>query len=100
MATSAGNAGSSWLGAATTTIGRATVPAIRTTRSSMSSAPNGSHALGRPIRDQVYSTRDNQATTLQALELTNGELEIEWREADGHVLMTGPTEVEFSGTLP
>jgi hypothetical protein len=29
-------------------------------------------ALGRPIRDQVYSTRDAQATTLQALELVNG----------------------------
>ena len=29
-----------------------------------------------------------------------GELTIEWREADGHVLMTGPVEVEFSGVLP
>jgi hypothetical protein len=35
-------------------------------------------ALGRPIRDQVYSTRDNQATTLQALELTNGETLTHW----------------------
>jgi diaminopimelate epimerase len=34
------------------------------------------------------------------LELTNGELVVEWREADGHVLMTGPTAVEFTGTLP
>ena len=39
---------------------------------------------------------DRKAT----IELTNGALEIEWREADGHVLMTGPTEVEFTGTLP
>jgi diaminopimelate epimerase len=34
------------------------------------------------------------------VELDGGELEIEWREADGHVLMTGPVEVEFSGDLP
>ncbi len=35
-------------------------------------------ALGRPIRDQVYSVRDNQATTLQALELVNGEPLTHW----------------------
>ena len=35
-------------------------------------------ALGRPIRDQVYSTRDNQPTTLQALELVNGETLTHW----------------------
>jgi diaminopimelate epimerase len=29
-----------------------------------------------------------------------GELHIEWRESDGHVLMTGPVAVEFTGTLP
>ncbi len=32
-----------------------------------------SRALGRPIRDQVYTTRSPDATTLQALELVNGE---------------------------
>jgi hypothetical protein len=32
-----------------------------------------SRALGRPIRDQVTSIRPAQATTLQALELVNGE---------------------------
>ncbi len=31
-----------------------------------------SRALGRPIRDQVYTERSSEATTLQALELTNG----------------------------
>ncbi|MEJ7608797.1 MAG: PSD1 and planctomycete cytochrome C domain-containing protein [Bryobacteraceae bacterium] len=31
-----------------------------------------SRALGRPIRDQVYTERNADATTLQALELTNG----------------------------
>lgn len=30
-------------------------------------------ALGRPIRDQVFTDRTSQATTLQALELVNGE---------------------------
>lgn len=35
-------------------------------------------ALGRPIRDQVYSTRDSRATTIQALELVNGERLTHW----------------------
>ncbi len=30
-------------------------------------------ALGRPIRDQVYTTRDDAATTFQGLELSNGQ---------------------------
>jgi hypothetical protein len=30
-------------------------------------------SLGRPIRDQVYTRRNTEATTLQALELVNGE---------------------------
>jgi hypothetical protein len=33
-----------------------------------------SRALGRPIRDQVYTERSTAPTTLQALELTNGPL--------------------------
>ncbi|HEX4180326.1 MAG TPA: diaminopimelate epimerase [Caulobacteraceae bacterium] len=39
---------------------------------------------------------DRKAT----IEAPGGELVIEWREADGHVLMTGPVAVEFTGTLP
>ncbi|MDP3852199.1 diaminopimelate epimerase [Phenylobacterium sp.] len=39
---------------------------------------------------------DNKAT----LVLDGGELTIEWREADGHVIMTGPAQVDFTGTLP
>ena len=35
-----------------------------------------------------------------AVVVDGGELTIEWREADGHVLMTGPVAVEFSGVLP
>jgi diaminopimelate epimerase len=39
---------------------------------------------------------DRKAT----LELDGGELTIEWREADGHVIMTGPAMVDFTGVLP
>jgi diaminopimelate epimerase len=31
--------------------------------------------------------------------LDGGTLTMEWREADGHVLMTGPAETSFSGTI-
>ena len=31
--------------------------------------------------------------------LPGGDLEIEWRESDGHVLMTGPVEFEFETSL-
>ncbi len=33
------------------------------------------------------------------LELDGGDLVIEWRASDNHVLMTGPVEVEFTGQL-
>jgi diaminopimelate epimerase len=33
------------------------------------------------------------------VELPGGKLAIAWREADGHILMTGPTELEFEGVL-
>jgi diaminopimelate epimerase len=32
--------------------------------------------------------------------MDGGELQIDWREADDHVLMTGPIEIEFTGVLP
>lgn len=32
--------------------------------------------------------------------LPGGDLAIEWREGDGHVLMTGPYALDFEGTLP
>jgi len=32
--------------------------------------------------------------------LPGGNLVIEWREADGHVLMTGPYALDFEGKLP
>lgn len=64
-------------------------------------------ALGRPIRDQVYSTRDNQATTLQALELTNGETLTHWllRGAQAMLGQTPPApaaifDASYSGRAP
>jgi diaminopimelate epimerase len=33
------------------------------------------------------------------VEMDGGDLVIEWRESDGHVLMTGPVEFEFNGVL-
>lgn len=35
-------------------------------------------ALGRPIRDQVYTTRNEEATTFQGLELANGATLAAW----------------------
>jgi diaminopimelate epimerase len=32
--------------------------------------------------------------------LPGGDLQIEWRESDGHILMTGPYSLDFEGTLP
>ncbi|MEX0745417.1 MAG: diaminopimelate epimerase [Phycisphaeraceae bacterium] len=32
--------------------------------------------------------------------LPGGDLEIDWRESDGHVLMTGPYALDYEGTLP
>jgi hypothetical protein len=44
-------------------------------------------ALGRPIRDQVFTTREDAATTLQALELVNGEtLAVELRRSAKRLL--------------
>lgn len=42
-------------------------------RASMANADPLSVSLGRPNREQVITTRTSAATTLQALELTNGE---------------------------
>jgi hypothetical protein len=63
--------------------------------------------LGRPIRDQVYSTRDNQATTLQALELTNGETLTHWllRGAQAMLQQVSPAPVtvfdaSYNGRAP
>ena len=48
----------------------------------------------------VAAHRRGLADRRATVECTGGELVIEWRESDGHVLMTGPVAVEFTGTLP
>jgi diaminopimelate epimerase len=48
----------------------------------------------------VAASRRGLTNRAAVVELTNGELQIAWREADGHVLMTGPTTIEFEGVLP
>jgi diaminopimelate epimerase len=48
----------------------------------------------------VAAVRRDLAGRKVTVSLTGGDLVIEWREADGHVLMTGPYELDFEGTLP
>ena len=47
----------------------------------------------------VAAHRRGLAERKAELTLDGGTLEIEWREADGHVLLTGPVATSFSGTL-
>ena len=48
----------------------------------------------------VAAARRGLSGRSATLHLDGGDLHIEWREADDHVLMTGPIEVEFTGVLP
>jgi diaminopimelate epimerase len=48
----------------------------------------------------VAASRRELSGRAATVELTGGPLHIAWRESDEHVLMTGPTAVDFSGTLP
>ncbi|WP_346912095.1 diaminopimelate epimerase [uncultured Roseibium sp.] len=47
----------------------------------------------------VAAARDGKAGRKSTIHLPGGPLELEWRESDDHVLMTGPTEVEFEGDI-
>jgi diaminopimelate epimerase len=47
----------------------------------------------------VAASRRNLTDRSAALELDGGELRIDWREEDDHVIMTGPIELEGTGTL-
>lgn len=47
----------------------------------------------------VAAVRRGFAARKAELILDGGSLEIEWRAEDGHVLLTGPVRVSFSGTL-
>jgi diaminopimelate epimerase len=48
----------------------------------------------------VAAARRNLCDRKATVVLDGGELEIEWRESDDHVIMTGPLEIEFTGNLP
>jgi diaminopimelate epimerase len=48
----------------------------------------------------VAAHRRGLAGRRATVEMEGGELLIDWRERDGHVLMTGPVEVEFTGRIP
>jgi len=48
----------------------------------------------------VAAHRRALANREATVEMDGGDLRIEWRAADDHVLMTGPVEVEFTGMLP
>ena len=48
----------------------------------------------------VAASRRGLTDRKATVELDGGELVIDWRESDNHVLMTGPVAVEFTGTLP
>jgi mono/diheme cytochrome c family protein len=57
-------------------------------RASLVAADPLATALGRPNRDQVITTRSSTATTLQALELTNGKTLAEVLERGAEKLIT------------
>jgi diaminopimelate epimerase len=48
----------------------------------------------------VASARAELAGRKVTVSLPGGDLLIEWREEDGHVLMTGPYALDYEGTLP
>ena len=58
--------------------GAAGPPPGRYAREWQTPASSLARALGRPIRDQVFTTRNTTATTLQGLELVNGERLSNW----------------------
>jgi diaminopimelate epimerase len=45
----------------------------------------------------VAAARTGRAQRKLTVTLPGGDLLIEWRLSDGHVLMTGPVEYEFEG---
>jgi diaminopimelate epimerase len=47
----------------------------------------------------VSAARTGRTGRRVTVELPGGTLFIEWRETDGHILMTGPTEFEYRGVL-
>ena len=56
----------------------------------------GGQVIGQAL---VAACRRGLTGRKATLELDGGDLTIEWRESDGHVIMTGPVETEFAGRL-
>jgi diaminopimelate epimerase len=48
----------------------------------------------------VAAARRNLTGRKMKVSLPGGDLLVEWRESDGHILMTGPFALDFEGTLP
>jgi diaminopimelate epimerase len=48
----------------------------------------------------VAAARRDLTDRKAVVEMNGGELVVEWRESDNHVLMTGPITLEFTGNLP
>ena len=48
----------------------------------------------------VTAARRNLTGRMVTVTLPGGDLRIEWRESDGHILMTGPFALDFEGMLP
>jgi diaminopimelate epimerase len=48
----------------------------------------------------VAAARRELAGRKMRVSLPGGDLLIEWRESDGHIMMTGPYAFDFEGTLP
>jgi diaminopimelate epimerase len=48
----------------------------------------------------VAAVRNRLAERRATVTLPGGDLTIEWRESDSHVLMTGPVELEHEGVFP
>jgi diaminopimelate epimerase len=49
---------------------------------------------------QVAAVRRGLTDRQARVEFESGSLVIEWRESDGHVIMTGPITMEYAGKLP
>ena len=49
---------------------------------------------------QVAAVRRGLTDRKARVEFDSGSLTIEWRESDGHVIMTGPITMEYAGKLP
>jgi diaminopimelate epimerase len=49
---------------------------------------------------QVAAVRRGLTDRKARVEFDSGSLTIEWRESDGHVVMTGPITMEYAGKLP